>query len=67
MKCLKIPNTSHFHGITGISDALALYAKLKVDIQTNFFDSADQEEFEDSAGNVMNKASYEDLKKQGLL
>jgi splicing factor 3A subunit 3 len=67
MKCLKIPNTSHFHGITGISDALALYAKLKVDIQTNFFDSTDQEEFEDSAGNVMNKASYEDLKKQGLL
>jgi splicing factor 3A subunit 3 len=67
MKCLKIPNTNHFHGITSISDALSLYTKLKNDLQKNVFNKGDQEEFEDSAGNVMNKASYEDLKKQGLL
>lgn len=67
MKCLKIPNTTHFHGIIGISDALSLYSKLKVTIQSNVWNGADNEEFEDSAGNIMNKASYEDLKKQGLL
>ena len=67
MKCLQVPNTNHFHGITGISDALSLYTKLKMELQSTLWNGADHEEFEDSAGNVMNKASYEDLKKQGLL
>lgn len=30
MRCLKIPNTKHFHDITSIEDAKALYAKIKV-------------------------------------
>ena len=29
MRCLKIPNTKHFHDITIIEDAIALYAKIK--------------------------------------
>jgi hypothetical protein len=30
MRCLKIPNTKHFHDITSIQDAVNLYAKIKV-------------------------------------
>ena len=67
MKCLKIPNTRHFHGITKIADAVALHRKLQKEVETMQWNGADLEEFEDSVGNVMNKASYEDLKKQGLL
>ena len=29
MRCLKIPNTKHFHDITTIADAQALYARIK--------------------------------------
>lgn len=29
MRCLKIPNTKHFHDITTIADAQALYGRIK--------------------------------------
>ena len=67
MKCLKIPNTNHFHGITKISDALQLYAKLQEKLTKNAWNTVDDEEYEDSAGNILSKATYLDLQKQGLL
>ena len=67
MKCLKIPNTNHFHGVTKISDALQLYAKLKEKLSRNAWNTNEDEEFEDSAGNILSKATYLDLQKQGLL
>jgi splicing factor 3A subunit 3 len=33
MRCLKIPNTSHFKEITKIEDAVNLYAKLKTEAE----------------------------------
>ncbi|CAH1756258.1 5031_t:CDS:2 [Entrophospora sp. SA101] len=56
MRCLGIPNTRHFHEITLIEDAYAY--EFKADTM---------EEFEDLDGNVFNKKTYDDLKRQGLL
>uniref|UniRef100_A0A2I2YFX2 Splicing factor 3a subunit 3 n=1 Tax=Gorilla gorilla gorilla TaxID=9595 RepID=A0A2I2YFX2_GORGO len=60
MRCLGIPNTAHFANVTQIEDAVSLWAKLKLQ-------KPDTEEYEDSSGNVVNKKTYEDLKRQGLL
>lgn len=67
MRCLGIPNTRHFHEITLIEDAYTLWEKLKSRNKTQQFKSDTMEEYEDSEGNVFNKKTYEDLKKQGLL
>lgn len=67
MRCLGIPNTAHFANITLIEDALALWEKLKVAKKSERWQPDTEEEFEDSTGNVVNKKTYEDLKRQGLL
>lgn len=95
MRCLKIPNTKHFHDITLMRDAiqcaltgllaswplvsllswdslcvllrLAVYAKLKDQIDTENWNPENEEEFEDSEGNVLNRKTFEDLARQGLL
>ncbi|DAZ94621.1 TPA: hypothetical protein N0F65_010560 [Lagenidium giganteum] len=67
MRCLKIPNTKHFHDITLMQDAIALYEKLKDQIDAESWQAADEEEYEDSEGNVLNRKTYEDLARQGLL
>ena len=67
MKCLGIPNTKPFHGITLIEDAYTLWAKLKGEQGATQFNPDFDEEFEDSTGNVMNRKVYTDLARQGLL
>ncbi|CAG8549036.1 25773_t:CDS:2 [Dentiscutata erythropus] len=67
MRCLGIPNTRHFHEITLIEDAYALWEKLKSSGKTDEFKPDTMEEFEDQDGNVFNKKTYDDLKRQGLL
>ncbi|XP_054160951.1 splicing factor 3A subunit 3-like [Oppia nitens] len=67
MRCLGIPNTAHFANVTSIEDALALWQKLKDEKHKEKFQAANEEEYEDSKGNVVNKKTYEDLKRQGLL
>ena len=67
MRCLGIPNTKHFHGVTKIEDAQELWSKLKTVLEGNQFDGAEEEEYEDSNGNVIKRAQYEDLARQGLL
>ncbi|VDN17802.1 unnamed protein product [Gongylonema pulchrum] len=67
MRCLGIPNTAHFANITKISDAVELWAKIRRQKETLKWNPEIDEEFEDSAGNVVNKRTYEDLKRQGLL
>ncbi|KAG0239435.1 hypothetical protein B0O80DRAFT_408802 [Mortierella sp. GBAus27b] len=66
MRCLGIPNTRQFHEIVGIEDALALWKRIKGNKPEG--SKKDQiEEFEDGDGNVFNKKTYEDLKRQGLI
>lgn len=67
MRCLGVPNTKHFHDICLIEDALALYAKIKDTMKVEQFVGDTEEEFEDSEGNVLNRRTYEDLARQGLL
>ncbi|XP_060077482.1 splicing factor 3A subunit 3-like [Ylistrum balloti] len=67
MRCLGIPNTAHFANVTLIEDALALWSKIKSTKETDRWKSETEEEYEDTSGNVFNKKTYEDLKRQGLL
>ena len=67
MRALGIPNTKHFHDVTGIADAQALYAKLRGGLEAEAWRPEAQEEFEDSAGNVLNRRTYQDLARAGLL
>lgn len=66
MRCLGVPNTKHFHDITLIEDVLALYNKIKGTIKVEQIANV-EEEFEDTEGNVLNRRTYEDLARQGLL
>lgn len=67
MRALGIPNTIHFHGITQIEDAYALWKKLKADKAGHYWKPENEQEFEDSQGNVLTKKIHDDLKRQGLL
>lgn len=67
MRCLGVPNTAHFANVTLIEDAVALWQKIKSGKEVERWRPEVEEEFEDSAGNVVTKKTYEDLRKQGLL
>lgn len=67
MRCLGIPNTAHFANVTKIEDALALWNKISQTKDSERWNPDNEEEFEDSAGNVVSKRTYEDLQRQGLL
>jgi len=67
MRCLGIPNTAHFANVTQIEDALALWEKLKGQKTAERWLPEQEEEYEDSMGNVVNRKTFEDLKRQGLL
>ncbi|XP_026190206.1 splicing factor SF3a60 homolog [Cyclospora cayetanensis] len=67
MRCLKIPNTTHFKEITKIEDAILLYERLKKQAEGNAFKQDQELECEDADGNVMNLRAFEDLRRQGLI
>lgn len=67
MRCLGIPNTAHFTNITKINEAVELWKKICEEKKTERWNSELDEEFEDSKGNVVNRRTFEDLKRQGLL
>ncbi|GAA5996246.1 SF3a splicing factor complex subunit PRP9 [Rhodotorula paludigena] len=67
MRALGLPNTKHFHEITRIEDALALAEKLKQEGRQELSQAELTEELEDDEGNVYNRKTYEDLKRQGLV
>ena len=53
--------------MTKIEDAQELWAKLKTVLEENHFDGDEEEEYEDSHGNVLNRSQYEDLARKGML
>lgn len=67
MRCLGIPNTAHFANITAIADAIALWDKIKLVKSQDRWLATNEEEYEDRDGNVFNRKTFEDLKRQGLL
>jgi splicing factor 3A subunit 3 len=66
MKALGIPNTKQFFEITTITDALALWKTLQEREAVGFKGDVD-EEYEDEEGNVFNKKTYLDLRRQGMI
>ncbi|WWC96929.1 hypothetical protein V866_003804 [Kwoniella sp. B9012] len=69
LRALGIPSSAqrHFLNITTISDAMALADKLKREGRQSITENERAEEFEDDEGNVYDRKTYFDLKKQGLL
>jgi len=67
MRCLGIPNTAHFANVTQIEDAISLWSMLKTNKEQERWRPDAEEEYEDTTGNVVNKKTYDDLKRQGLL
>lgn len=48
-------------------DARDLYAKIKDKLDKEQWNAEDNEEYEDGEGNVLNRRTYEDLARQGLM
>ena len=67
MRCLGIPNTSHFANITKINEVVELWSKLSAENEHKQWNPEADEQFEDSRGTVLNRRTYEDLKRQNLL
>jgi splicing factor 3A subunit 3 len=67
MKCLRIPNTRHFHHVTRIHDAMALWDKIRYETSQKGWRPELEQEYEDHEGHVFNKKTYDDMKRQGLL
>ncbi|KAK7107124.1 splicing factor 3A subunit 3-like [Littorina saxatilis] len=67
MRCLGIPNTAHFANVTTIEDAMALWNKIKSGKEDERWKADLEEEYEDSQGNILNRKTYDLLKKQGVL
>ena len=62
-----IARSQHFHDVTLIEDVRALYEKIRASLATEQFVLDAHEEYEDSQGNVLDRRTYEDLARQGLL
>jgi len=67
MRCLRIPNLKAFHEITQIEDAKSLWEKIQKEEEALAFKVENEEEFEDAEGNVFNRKTFEDLRRQGLI
>ena len=66
MRALGISSSKAFFEVTKVDEALALWENLK-HRETGNWHAETQEEFEDEEGNVYNKKTYLDLKRQGLV
>jgi len=67
MQRLGIPNTRHFHDVTTIERARALYSKVSENLNRTTFRTSAEAEFEDNEGNILDKKLYDDFVKQGLI
>uniref|UniRef100_A0A0K0EKS6 Matrin-type domain-containing protein n=1 Tax=Strongyloides stercoralis TaxID=6248 RepID=A0A0K0EKS6_STRER len=67
LRCLGIQNSAHFVNITKAEDAKLLWEKLQIQQDSSKWSAEIEEEYEDNLGNVINKKTYEDLKRQRLL
>lgn len=65
MKCLGIPNTTHFSFVTLIEDAITIWEKMCGE-RENAVWKGDNEEFEDINSNVITRKMYNDLYRQGI-
>lgn len=67
LRCLGITNSKEFLFISKFEDAIALNDQMSKNGATSGWKPEEEEEFEDDEGNVFNKKTYEDLKRQGII
>ncbi|GJT11005.1 splicing factor SF3a60 [Tanacetum coccineum] len=67
MRQLGIPNTKDFNEITSIVEARQLWEKIKEKQGMKRWRPEVEEEYEDQEGNIYNKKTYTDLKRQCLI
>lgn len=67
LRCLNISYSKHYYMVDRIADAVRLRDKIACAGKNSSFDPDLEMEFEDSTGNVMNRKTYQDLERQGLL
>ena len=72
LKCLGIPSTKEFWDVIKIDDAVALWNRSKGAAAggvgaSGGANGGEVEELEDAEGNVYNRKTWEDLKRQGLI
>lgn len=67
LRCLDISYSKKFFMVTRIADAVKLRAKLQRISKEADFNPDLEIEYEDSSGNVLNRKTYRDLERQGLL
>lgn len=67
MKCLGVPNTSHFFQITKIDEVKSIWEKMRRTAKVEALRADWMEECEDASGNVYDRRTFDDLKRQGLL
>lgn len=66
LRALRIQNSNHFFGVTGIEDAIALNDRLRQQTTSAIFNVEKDMECEDAMGNVMSYKAYQDLVRQGM-
>jgi splicing factor 3A subunit 3 len=67
LRCLEISYSKQYYMVTRISDAVKLRDKISSAGKDASFDPDLEMEYEDSSGNVLNRKTYQDLERQGLL
>jgi len=67
MRLLGIPNTAHFVNVTKQEDAKELWRRIKEQQDKSAWKPEAEEECEDADGNVYNRKTFEDLKRQGII
>ncbi|KAH0785454.1 Zinc finger, C2H2 type family protein [Histomonas meleagridis] len=66
LKALGIPPTRHFVYVTKVSEAVALFEKIKKTLSKEVWQKGD-EEIETESGDVMSLKVYQDLVRQGII
>ena len=67
MKCIGVPNQRELWGVTSIDEVKALWEKIRQQEAGKGWKEEEEEEMEDSEGNVFNKKTYLELQRQGLI
>ena len=67
MKCIGVPNAREMWGVTRIDEVKALWDRMSQHEAGKGWKDEDEEEMEDSEGNVFNKKTYLELQRQGLI
>ncbi len=67
LRALRIKNSNHFFGVTGIEDAVAINEKIRKQTTSVVFNAEKEMECEDAMGNVMSYRAYQDLVRQGMI